>query len=840
MNTKFQGLTSAQARSNLKKFGFNEIESEKSKNTLTLFFEVIKEPMILLLLISATIYFFLGDQKEGSLLLFFVLFIVGITIYQERKTEKSLEALKNLASPRALVMRDGKIIRIPGREVVENDLIILAEGDRIPADAIILEAINLQVDESLLTGESVAVNKLVQTENLPEIKPGGDNLPYVFSGTLVVKGHGLAQVIATGQLTQVGRIGKALASITPEKTLLQKEVGKMIRKVALISISLSLILIIYYGLTRGSWIQAILAGITMAMSLLPEEFPIILTIFLAVGAWRLSKNNVLTRRSAAIETLGSASVLCVDKTGTITENKMIIAQINSESGNYSGTDFANGQGHEILTYAIYACQPEPFDPMETAFLNLGRDVLPNFSQIYHNHKLVKEYPLEKTSLTVVHGWQSIKDNNYLIAAKGSPEAIMHLCKLAEDKKLAIHQEIKKMAQNGLRVLGVAKANSNQKTLPDNRQEINFEFLGLVGLSDPVRKEVTNAVELCYSAGVRTIMITGDYPETAINIAKTIGLKNFETVITGGELEEMSAAELAEKIKITNVFARVIPEQKLLIVNALKANGEIVAMTGDGVNDAPALKSAHIGIAMGARGTDVAREAASLILLDDNFVSIVGGIRLGRRIYNNLIKAMSYTLAVHIPIAGLSLIPVLLGWPLILLPAHIVFLELIIDPACTIVFEQEPADPDIMHQKPRSISEPIFSSKMLMISFFQGLSALILILVSYNYAQTSGLSPDQIRTMTFSTIIFSNLFLLAANLSWTKSIFKSIFKTNLAFKIIIFVALIFLAASIYMPFLNDIFKFEQISLTNLLVSFGLSFLSIAWFEIYKFQNRKHFQ
>lgn len=837
MNSKqFTGLTNEEAKKKLIQDGFNEIPSEKKKKIWHFIYEIVREPMVLLLLISASIYFFFGDTIEGSMLLFFILFVMGITIYQEQRTEKSIDALRNLSSPRALVIRNGQTIRIAGREVVVDDLIVLAEGDRVPADAILVEAVNLSVDESLLTGESVPVTK-IENENLElEKKPGGDNLPYIFSGTLVVRGHGIAKVIEIGTNTEIGKIGKALNSLVVEKTLLQKEIGVAIRNVAAIAISLSIVLFVIYGLTRHNWLEAVLAAITMAMSILPEEFPIILTIFLAVGAWRLSQKKVLARRSAVIETLGSASVLCVDKTGTLTENKMTISHIFTNSDHFEFDKLKDNQCHEIMRYGIYASQIKPFDPMETAFIEAGRKHLQSFDKIYDNLNLEKEYPIEKTSLCVVHVWKKT-DDGYLIGAKGSPETIIQLCKLPKEKHAAIYKEIDALAKNGLRVLAVAKGQTNIKNLPENRADLNYEFLGLIGLADPVRSEAAEAVSLCKTAGIRVIMITGDYPETALNIGRKIGLDNDTQTITGGQLEKMNEQELREKIKTINIFSRVIPEQKLLIVNALKKNGEIVAMTGDGVNDAPALKSAHIGIAMGEHGTDVAREASSIVLLDDNFSSIVNGVKLGRRIYNNLTKAISYTVAVHVPIAGLSILPVLFGWPLILLPAHIVFLELIIDPACTVAFETEPEEENIMKKKPRKINEPIFNRKIITISLIQGLSVLLVNLIAFKLAGFWDFSPDKTRTLVFASLMFSNLFLLATNLSWDMSIFKHFKKENKPFKFISLGATAFLALAIFTPFLQGLFKFEALGVKEVGVCLVLGLVSIVWFEIYKFVINK---
>lgn len=833
------GLSEREAERRLANNGFNELETEKPKKLWAFLFDIVKEPMIALLVISATIYYLLGEPSEGILLSASVFFIMAITIYQERKTEQSIQALRNLSSPRALVLRSGQLERIPGREVVRDDIIIVNEGDRVPADAILLEATNLLVDESLLTGESVPVTKTTSNQAHTEKKPGGDNLPYLFSGTVVVRGHGKAKVIATGKETEIGEIGKALNRVGTGKTLLQKEVAHIIKIFASISISLCIILIVYFGLFRGGWLEAILAGITMAMSALPEEFPIILTIFLAIGSWRLTQKKVLARRAAAIETLGSTSVLCVDKTGTITQNKMSISEIIYHSRKYVYHELKNKDTHELLRTAILASRTEPIEPMEMAILEAGKNHLQSFSGIYKDMELVKEYPLEKTSLCFVQAWKK-QDNEYVIAAKGSPETIMHLAKLDENEKKKIVAEIDEMAKRGLRIIAVARASFSKFELPKGREHFSYEFLGLIGLADPVRPEVKGALRLCYEAGIRTIMITGDYPETAQNIARQIGLENPDEVITGTEIESYSSEKLAQKIRTINIFARVIPEQKLAIVEALKRDGEIVAMTGDGVNDAPALKAANIGLSMGQRGTDVAREASAMVLLDDNFASIVNGVKLGRRIYDNLVNAMTYTFAVHIPIIGLSLLPVLFGWPLILFPAHVVFLELIVDPSSSFVFEQEKADEDIMQRAPRKLHEPIFNRRMLLVSAGQGLISLIVCVIAFFVAQHLGFTDEKTRAFTFSTLIFSNLLLILTNLSIKSNIFSSIKRHGSSLSLIAIGALIFLSLTLYNDFFMKLFQFDSLSFYQLISALALGFVSILWFETYKFfsRSKKH--
>ena len=685
---KYLGLTTNQVKEKLRTQGYNKLPSSKPRNLFFIALGVIKEPMFLLLVSCGTLYMVLGNIREGLMLLGFVFVIMGIEFFQENKTEKALNALKDMASPRALVIRDGVETRIAGYEVVTDDIIVLQEGDRIPADATVLHSVNLLADESLLTGEPVPVRKNDWDEVEKSSQPGGDDFPFVYSGSMIVQGNGIARVTSIGINTEIGKIGKALESVKEEQTKLKLEMVSLVKKLTIIAAVLCILIIVIYTLNRGSLVHGFLAGITLAMAVLPEEFPVILTVFMALGAWRMSKTKVLTRKPSAIETLGSATVLCTDKTGTLTQNKMTVAKL------YNGKDFLivkksnefDAEFHEIVEYGILSSQTNPFDPMEKAITSLGDLYLKGTEHIHTNWEMIKEYPLSKELLAMSRVFSLKGTQKKIIATKGAPEAIFDLCHLDEASKKRWSSAVEQLAASGLRVLGVAKAKINSAGLPDIQHDFVFDFIGLIGLSDPIRENVKEAVSECYKAGIRVIMITGDYPVTAKNIAFEIGLKNHDKCITGQELQAMSDDELCERIREINIFARVVPEQKLKIVGALKKNKEIVAMTGDGVNDAPALKAANIGIAMGEKGTDVAREASSLVLMDDNFSSIVGGIRMGRRIFDNLQKAFGYTFAIHVPIAGLSLIPVLFGnLPLILCPVHIVFLELIIDPACSIIF-----------------------------------------------------------------------------------------------------------------------------------------------------------
>lgn len=835
-----KGLTSQEAAVKLSSEGYNELPSGKKRTFIDTAFEVMKEPMFLLLIACGAIYLLIGDIEEALMLLGFVFVVIGITIYQERKVERALEALKSLSSPRALVIRDGVANRIPGREVVCGDTIILAEGDRVPADALVMSCSNLLIDESLLTGESVPVRKAPSEAAAAFGRPGGDDIPFVYSSTLVVQGHGVAEVKQIGVNTEIGKIGRALQTLEPEKTRLQVETEKLVKMFAAFGMAVCATVIVIYALTRGDWLTGVLTGLTLAMALIPEEIPVVLTIFLALGAWRMSKHRVLTRQLKAIQTLGSTTVLSVDKTGTLTMNMMSVRKIYS-GGQFFTVDDATTtlpeRFHELVEFAILASQHDPFDPMEKAIKGVGRKLLADTEHIHDNWVLMQEYALSKKLLALSHVWASPSWGDLVIASKGAPEAIFDLCHLDEHEIAALSSCVQQMAGEGLRVLGVARANFRKPDLPGDQHDYDFRFIGLVGFSDPLRPMVAGAVRECYEAGLRTVMITGDYPVTAQNIARQAGIRPCEAVITGHELDTMGDDELNGRIRNVNVFARVVPEQKLRIVNALKKNGEIVVMTGDGVNDAPALRSAHIGIAMGSRGTEVAREAASFVLLDDDFSSIVQAVKMGRRIFDNLKKAMAYIFAVHVPIAGMSLLPVLFGWPIMLFPAHIAFLELIIDPVCSVVFEAEPEEKDVMKRPPRKIDEPVFDRRTILFSILQGFVVLLVVLAVYRIAPMLGESEAQARALAFTTLVIANLGLVFTNRSWSRTIVEMLRTPNRALFGVSAAALLFLGLALYVPFLASIFRFGQLHLIDLVICLVASIISILWFEVLKIINRR---
>ena len=829
------GLSDEEVARRLAQEGYNDLPSSKPRSLLAIMLGVLHQPMFLLLIGGGVIYMALGDMQEALALLFFVFVVVGITIYQERKTERALFALRNLSSPRARVIRDRRELRIPGREVVHGDIVLLSEGDRVPADAAVLMPANLYCDESLLTGESVPVRKAPWDGRTDIARPGGDNLPFVYSGTVVVRGQGVTQVLATGSNTEIGRIGKALETLKTEETPLQRETGRIVRAFAAVGLSLCAVVVIVYGLTRGNWLDGFLAGIALAMAVLPEEFAVVLVVFLALGAWRISRNRVLTRSMPAIEALGETTVLCVDKTGTITLNRMEVTKLFAKDVGYGihlGGPLPEAF-HTLVEFSILASQRDPFDPMEKALKEFGSRYLAKTEHLHANWTLVREYPLSEKLLAMSHVWRSPDGIDYTIAAKGAPEAIADLCHLDKQQEDLVIKQVAEMADEGLRVLGVARAYFRQTTpLPTVQHEFTFEFLGLIGLTDPVRPSVSDAVAECYSAGIRVMMITGDYPGTARHVGRQIGLRHADKVVTGEELDGMPDQELIRQIGDVSVFARVVPEEKLQLVTALKAHGEVVAMTGDGVNDAPALKAANIGIAMGGRGTDVAREAAALVLLDDDFSSIVRAVRLGRKIFDSLKKAMAYILAIHIPIAGMSLVPVLLRWPLVLLPLQIAFLELIIDPACSIVFESEPEEADVMDRPPRDPRKPLFDRRTLGISLLQGMSVFVVVLAIFGISKHRMHDDSVARAMAFTTLVTANLALILANRSWTRTLLPTLKTPNTAFWLVSGGAFLFLGLVLYVPELRGLFHFSTLGSVNLGISLAGGAVSVAWFELLK--------
>ena len=828
------GLSASEATRRLVSDGANELPGDKQRSLLALVRDVLSEPMFLLLLGAAGVYLLLGDAGDAAVLACSLVAVVGITVYQERRTDRTLRALRDLSTPRALVVRDGEQLRIPGREVVRGDLVIVREGDRIPADAVLRESIGIAVDESLLTGESVPVSKRGAVGTVERLPPGGDDLPLVYSGTLTVRGHGIAEVLATGPRTQVGMIGGRLAELAQERTPLQRQTSQIVRVIAIAGLVLCALLTLVLAV-RGSFLEGALAGITLAMSLLPEEFPVVLTVFLALGAWRISKHRVLTRRAPVIEALGAATVLAVDKTGTLTENRMMVQVVECGETRIELAHSAGGVSRDVehtLAIAMGACELDVVDPMDRAIVQAATTHASRAIERFQSMHLIREYDLTADLLAVIHVWQATREVECDALAKGAPEDIACLCRLDDPARSALLDRANELARNGMRVLAVAHASVHATALPDNPRTMVFALDGLLGLVDPVRPAVPDAIAECRTAGIRVIMITGDHPSTALAVAKAIHLDVGSGVLTGPEVQRMDRATLAERVRSVNVYARMVPEQKLALVQAMKASGEIVAMTGDGVNDAPALKAAHIGVAMGRRGSDVAREAASLVLLDDDFSALVAAVRAGRRIFDNIRNAMSYLVAVHIPLGGMGLLPALLGWPLFLFPVHVVFLEFVIDPACSLVFEAERASANVMRRPPRPATDRVFDTRLVLTAAMLGVSILLAVAMTYAIVLYER-GGDAARGSAFATLVVGNLLLIATSRSRTLPALAVLFRPNAAFVAIAGGVIAALIVVLYWPPAVHLFRFDSPTPREISIAVGLGVASVLWYDVVKF-------
>ncbi|MCX6130625.1 MAG: cation-translocating P-type ATPase [Proteobacteria bacterium] len=808
--TKYNGLTAAVAAQNLKNVGPNELASSKPRSILAIAFDTIREPMFLLLLACSILYLILGDLGEALLLSTAIFVVMAITFVQEKRTERTLDALRDLSSPRALVVRDGVPARIAGKEVVPDDLVLITEGDRIPADGFVLVSKALKLNESLLTGESVSVGKVEWNGTDALGQAGGDDTAFVFSGTLVVQGSGAFKVHATGQSTAMGRIGASLTETIRPSSSLQQETRRVVRAIAFASLALSVGIAAIWWFRERDILRGILMGLTFAMSTIPEEFPVVLTVFMALGAWRISKQKVLTRHMNAIEALGSATFLCVDKTGTLTENRMTVATVwcpGSAVTKLGRARTSVAEEHRsIVLAAAFASDSEGADPMDVASISAAQDIE---AQAFAGMSVKKSYPLVRPLLAVGHAW----------ALAGEANA--------------------RVSSQGYRVLAVAQASSQGDKLSESLHGFAFNFIGLVGYSDPVKAGVPEAVIQCHEAGIKVMMITGDYPTTALSVAREIGLENPSEVLTGEQLSALDDAHLALRLKTVRVLARMVPEQKLRIVKALRSIGEVVAMTGDGVNDAPALKASHIGIAMGGRGTDVAREAAALVLLNDDFTSIVDAVQLGRRIYDNIQKAISYIIAIHIPIIGLTLIPLLMGMPPILWPVHLAFLELIIDPVCSIAFEAEPAEASIMKRPPRPALGHLFGKSVLTSGMLEGAFVLLAVFVVYITVGKMGEMPDHARAIAFATLIFANLGLILTLRSRTEPAWVFLKRPNPTLGWIALALIAMSAIVLYAPKVVDIFHFSPPHLADLGVCAAVAALSLIGFELAKVIKRRKY-
>lgn len=823
------GITTAEARVLQDKYGKNELTPQKRESFIKKAFHVICEPMFLLLIVAAIIYFILGEPRDGAIMLIFVLGIISIDIIQEWKTDKTLNALKDLSAPHIKVIRSGEEQIVASSDLVPGDLMLIYEGIKIPADGIIVKCNDLCVDESSLTGEAEGVWKINTGD-----APNSDDYwrkDYCYAGTLVTQGTAHVLVDKIGASTEYGKIGVNIATAPDEKTPLQKQTGSLVKLCAGIAAVLFALVGVftYINIPDHAFgdrlIESILSGITLAMAMIPEEFPVILTVFLSMGAWRLAKKNSLVRKLPSVETLGAVSVLCVDKTGTITMNQMTVQDTWAKTGDEKS----------LITIMGMACETDAYDPMEKAMLayceknNITRDEL-------FGGELITEYPFTNELKMMGHVWR--KNGKVIIAAKGSPERILTICALSDMEKAECEKKINELSSRGLRVIAVAAMNpQTDNDIPEKITDCSLTFLGLVGLADPPRESVKTDIAVCNKAGIRVVMITGDNGGTAASIAKQIGMKNYDHIITGDMLNNMTDEELREKVKEVSIFSRVVPEHKMRIVKAFRDNGEIVAMTGDGVNDAPALKYADIGIAMGKRGSEVSREAADLILMDDNFTTIVETVKDGKRIYDNIRKAVGYVFSIHIPIAFASLLAPVLGIApvaLFLLPLHVVLLELIIDPTCSIVLERQPAERDIMERKPRDPKEKLLTPRILIKSVIQGL---VIFAASFGTYLTvlagNEANAPVARTMGLAIIMLSNLLLVQVNSSECDFTFRSVIrlaKDKVMWGVNIF-TIIGLAAILYTP-LAEFLKLAPLSATQLFTAVGIAVAAVLWYEIVK--------
>ncbi|MDE2605146.1 MAG: cation-translocating P-type ATPase [Burkholderiales bacterium] len=762
------GLSAAEALERLRRFGPNETGEGRGGTWRRALAAVAGEPMFLLLLAAGAIYLVVGDLAEGVLLAFFALVAVGLVVLQQERGERALDALRALAVPEVRVLREGRAQRIPARELVPGDLLLLGEGERVAADAVLREATGVQVDESLLTGESVPVRKRAavagEGEEGGETKaiPGGEDAPHVFAGTLVVSGHALAEVLATGERTHMGRIGLSLARIDTRATPLQSQLARLARRLFVLALVLSLALVAWHGLAGQGWLQSALWGLAFAMAMLPEEVPMVLTIFVGLAAWRMARLQVLARRPAVIEALGATTVLCVDKTGTLTENRQRLCRLLTAEDDIDVTAGAPlpESVHELLEYALMASRRGGADPLDLAVFAHGDASLAGTEHLHPAWPLLEEYPLTPELLATSQSWVT-PQGRQAVAAKGAVEAVADLCHLDAEAAARLLRQAEWLASQGLRVLAVAKGEAEGAKAAAIQHDYTFTPLGLLAFEDPLRADVPAAVAQARAAGIGVAMITGDHLATALAVARQAGIATDGGALTGAEVDALDDAGLRAALRQVRVFARTLPQHKLRLVQAFRANGETVAMTGDGVNDAPALKAADIGIAMGVRGTDVAREAAGLVLLDEDFSRIVAGIRAGRRTFDNLRRALTYILAIHVPIAGLALLPVVLGWPPVLLPPHVALIQMVVDPMCSFAFEGVPQSPELMRRPPRPARQALLGTGTLRFGLLQGSALLLAALAVYAVALRFG-SADAARTLAVAGLTAGNVALVWIN------------------------------------------------------------------------------
>ncbi len=825
-NEPLTGLSAAEAEALLKTHGPNILKMASSRSLLTITLGTLREPMFIFLLAAALLYLVVGDLGEGLFLLGGAALSIVLVVIQDARSERALAALRELAEPLANVIRGGTQQQTPARDLVPGDVIVVMEGERVPADAVLRKGDVLTVDESALTGESVPVIKQPGPwhANEDDHRQNGNAL---FAGTMVVAGHGLAQVTQTGSRTRIGAIGTALSGET-ERTPLQQATGRLALRLSAIAVVFCLIVAAAYGFMRNDWFAGGLAGLTIAIALLPEEFPMVLAVFLAIGSWRLARHQVLVRRAAVVETLGAVTILCVDKTGTLTENRMRVGAF-WRNGELLGANL-DSAAEQIARFALLASAIHPVDPMDRAIHEALADRVAS-TLAENGGEPVRSFPLRADRLAVIQSWRTADGEVW--AAKGAPEAVLKLCHMTPTAREPVEIALAGMAAGGLRVLGIAKATEPAGSI-DDPKDATFEFVGLIGFLDPLRQDVPAALAEAQLAGIDVSMITGDYPATALEIARQAGIEVAGGVLTGPEIAALNSDELTARLATVRIFARVKPDQKLALVESFKARGHVVAMTGDGINDAPALERAHVGIAMGRRGTDVAREAADLVLLDDSFPSIVGGVRLGRRIFANLRKALIYIMAIHVPIAGVALLPILFGLPPLLYPMHVVMLELIIDPVCSLVFESEPSDRSAMRRPPRSIKEPLFGRDQMALAGVQGMILLAAVLGIYVWALNNGLSENQARAAGFTVLVIGNLGLALADSS--ESATRLFDPRHNVFWGVGAVAAVVLATIMTWPVLSEIFRVEAPDAAVVAMSALVALVAGGWYSIVRRLSR----
>lgn len=823
----FTGLSDKQVEINRIKYGANIIHKKGKNPFWSVLLEVVSEPLFIILICTAFIYFLLGEYNEGIIMIVALCFISAISLFQESKSQNAVASLKKLSSPYAKVIRNGIIVKIASEDLVIDDLIVVEDGNIVPADATVLKINDFSVNESILTGESLAVTKnLFAPHNI------------IFQGSTIMSGSSISRIIAIGKETELFKIGQSLQDIETSKTPLQLQIKSFVRSMVLVGIIAFIIVCAINFYLSQDLFHSLLHGLTLAMSVLPEEIPVAFSTFMALGAYHLFKKGVIAKSPHTVETLGAATVICVDKTGTITENKMQVSAVydfkNDITYDYTKTPY---NYNDVLEYALWASETEPFDHMEKSIHKVYTEVsLPDKRSEF---SLIHEYPLEGNPPIMTHVF-SDKNSTHIIAVKGGVEGVLNQSKLTTKQKNNIQIKTKYFASKGFRVLGVAKSNHDINKLPASQHEFEFDFIGLIAFYDPPKSNMKEILDQFYKAGINVKMITGDYPETALSIASQINFRNNKLVITGEQVMHMNASQLKENIKDANIYARMFPEAKLKVIEALKSNGEVVAMTGDGVNDAPALKAAHIGIAMGLRGSEVAKAAASLVLMDDDLSHMVDAVAYGRRIYENLKKAIQYIISIHIPIILIVTLPLLFFWKYtsIFTPVHVIFLELIMGPTCSIVFENEPIEAGSMQKPPRKMSSRFFSLRELSLSISQGLIITFACLSLGYYFMTHNATEAQVRTIIYTTLIFSNLFLTLANRSFYYSVLTTIQYKNKLIPIILAISLIVLFLSIYEPTIQHIFGFEALKITDIIVCLFIAFIGVLWIEFYKLFKRKH--